>query len=173
LSIVCAFTFSSCEKIKEKVFESFTATGADFKFTIPVITSTSTETAIGTTNLNFNLDSTIKAATGGIFGVDILKQVNPEEITLTLLNPDQANNLANFESLNVKISAQGSGNPTFIASMANPDTYAETVNLTVDKSKQLLNFLKSSSITYEVTGKARRATTKQLNAQLVVKLKFK
>jgi hypothetical protein len=73
LSIVCAFTFSSCEKIKEKVFESFTATGADFKFTIPVITSTSTETAIGTTNLNFNLDSTIKAATGGIFGVDILK----------------------------------------------------------------------------------------------------
>jgi hypothetical protein len=57
--------------------------------------------------------------------------------------------------------------------MANPDTYAETVNLTVDKSKQLLNFLKSSSITYEVTGKARRATTKQLNAQLVVKLKFK
>ncbi len=173
LSIVCAFTFSSCEKVKEAVFESFTATGADFKFTIPVITSTSTETAIGTYSINFNLDSAIKAATGGVFGVGVVKQVNPEEITLTLLNPDPLNNLANFESLNVKISAQGSGNPTFIASLANPDTYATTVSLTVDKSKQLLNFLKASSITYEATGKARRVTTKQLNAQLVVKLKFK
>jgi hypothetical protein len=175
MSVVCALAFSSCEKIKEKIFESFTAKGADVQFTIPVVASTANETTIATTNVNFNVDSTIKASTGGVFSVDILKQVNPEEITLNLLNPgpDQANNLANFESLKVRISTQSGNNPIVIASMSNPDAFATSVNLTVDNSKQLLDLLKSSAVRYEVLGKARRATTKQLNAQLVVKLKFK
>jgi hypothetical protein len=172
LSVVSAVAFSSCEKIKEKLFESFTAKGADVQFTIPVIATTN-EATIGTSNVNFNVDSTIKANTGGVFGVDILKQVNPEEVTLSLLDPNQLNNLANFESLKVQVSTSSNSNPIVIASMANPDTYAATVNLTVDNSKQLIDVLKSSSVRYEVIGKARRITTQPIRAQLIVKLKFK
>lgn len=172
LSVVATIAFSSCEKIKEKIFESFTAKGADFQFTIPIIATTN-EVTVGTSTVNLNVDSTIKANTGGLFGISILKQVNPEEITLSLLNPDQLNNLANFESIRVQVTTSSNSNPIVIASMANPDTYATTVNLTVDNSKQLLDLLKASSVRYEVIGKARRITTKLLDAQLIVKLKFK
>lgn len=171
LSVVSAITFSSCEKIKEKLFESFTAKGADIQFTIPVVTTT--ETTIGTSNVNFNIDSIIKANTGGVFGVDVLKQVNPEEVTLNLLDPTDANNLANFENLKVQVTTSSNGSPIVIASMANPDTYASTVNLTVDNSKQLIDILKSSSVRYDVIGKARRVTTQPIKAQLIVKLRFK
>ena len=110
---------------------------------------------------------------GGVFGVDILKQVNPEEITLSLLNADELNNLANFENLKVQVTTSNNSEPIVIASMANPNTYSESVNLTVDKTKQLLDLLKASSVHYQAIGKARRPTLKQLNAQLVVKLNFK
>jgi hypothetical protein len=172
MSVVVTIAFSSCEKIKEKLFEAFTAKGADVQFTIPVIATTN-EVTIGTSSVNFNVDSTIKANTGGAFGVGILDQVNPEEVTLSLLNADQLNNLANFESFKVQVTTSNNSNPIVIASMSNPDTFGTTVNLTVDNTKQLLDLLKASSVRYDVIGKARRITTKQLNAQLVVKLKFK
>jgi hypothetical protein len=175
LALMCAvsvFSFTSCEKIKEKLFESFTAKGADFQFTIPVISST-TEATVGNANVSLNVDSTIKAATSGLFDLDILKAVNAEEVTLNLLNADQSNNLANFESLKVKISAANGSNSVIIASLSNPDTYATSVKLNADASKQLIDFLKTAPVRYEIVGKARRATTKALNAQLVVKLKFK
>jgi hypothetical protein len=175
LFLMCAlsvFSFSSCEKIKEKIFESFTAKGADFQFTIPVVSST-TEATVGSQNVNLNVDSTIKAATNGFFGLDILKAVNAEEVTLNLLNPDESNNLANFESLKVKISANNGSNSVIVASLSNPDTYSTSVKLNVDDTKQLIDFLKTAPVRYEIVGKARRVTTKALNAQLVVKLKFK
>jgi hypothetical protein len=172
MCFVSVIAFSSCEKVKEKLFDAFTAKGADVQFTIPIIATTN-EVSIGSSNVNFNIDSTIKANTGGVFGVDILDQVNPEEVTLSLLNPDELNNLANFESFKVQVTTSNNSNPIVIASLANPNTYATTVNLTVDNTKQLLDLLKASSVRYEVFGKARRITTKPLNAQLVVKLKFK
>lgn len=172
MSAITVLTFSSCEKIKEKLFESFTAEGANIQFSIPIVTTTN-EINIGSSSVQLNVDSTIKAATGGVFGIDILKEVNPEEVTLKLLNADELNNLANFESFKVQVSASGNSNPIVIASMANPNTYAESVKLTVDNTKQLLGLLKASSAYYEVKGKARRPTIKQLNAQLIVKLKFK
>ncbi|MBD0333322.1 MAG: hypothetical protein ICV66_11770 [Chitinophagaceae bacterium] len=172
MCVVSAVAFSSCEKIKEKIFESFTAKGADFQFTIPVIPST-TEAAIGSSNINLNVDSTIKSATNGLFDLDILKAVNAEEVTLSLQNPDQDNNLANFESLKVKVSSNNGSNSVIIASMTNPDTYSESVKLNADNSKQLIDYLKTAPVKYEIIGKARRVTTKPLSAQLVVKLKFK
>jgi hypothetical protein len=172
MCVFSVFSFTSCEKIKEKLFESFTANGADFQFDIPVISSTN-EITIGNKNVNLNVDSTIKAATGGLFGLGILKAVNAEEVTLNLLNADQNNNLANFESLKVKISANNGSNTVIIASMSNPDTYASSVKLNADNSKQLIDFLKTAPVKYEIIGKARRVTTKPLSAQLVVKLKFK
>lgn len=171
MALFSAFTFSSCEKIKEKAFESFSAKGADIQFTIPVVASTN-EATLGSAQISLNVDSTIKASTGGLFGINILKQVNPEEVTLTLLNSDASNNLANFESLKVKVSANG-GSAVEIASINNPDTQRSSVVIPVDNTKQLINFLKTAPVQYEIVGKARRTTNKQLQAQLVVKLKFK
>ncbi|MCU7550543.1 hypothetical protein OCK74_15600 [Chitinophagaceae bacterium LB-8] len=172
VSVVSAIAFSSCEKIKEKIFDSFSANGADYEFTIPIIANTN-EATLSTTTVNFNVDSAIKANTKGFFGVGILKQINPEEVTLNLLNANDLNNLANFESFKVQVTTPSNSTPTVIASMTNPDTYAATTKLTVDNSKDLLDLLKASSITYKVIGKARRITTQPLKAQLIVKLKFK
>ena len=165
-------SLSACNKIKDKVFQAFTAEGAKVQLSIDEA-STTEESKLAEVQVNFNVDSTIKAHTSR-FGIEDIKSIKAEEVSFMLTEGDAENNLNNFESLKVKYSA-GSNSPVEIASITLPDsgTPRMEVALTPDQSKQLIDYFRySPQGRYEVYGRARRTTNRQLPGVLTVKFKL-
>jgi len=171
IALVALVGFSSCDKLKDKLFVSFVASTAAVPFTINEITTINTQFDLGLLSQRVNLDSLIKDQTGNAFGLDDIKSINLEEVVITILNPDPANNVANFEQGNLIFATNTSPSPVIVASGLNPDVYAESWNMPVDKTINLADHLKGTQLLYVLSGRARRVTTKKLNCQMVVKFK--
>lgn len=162
---------SSCDKITEKLFSSFFTNQAEEDFTINVITTTSLRTDLGTVSTNLNIDSIIKAETDNKFSLDDIKSVNIEEVKFTLLNPDNTNNFANFEEGWLMFNTNTVTAPVLVASGLNPDIFADMWLLPVDKSINYKEHLRGNQLTYIVSAKARRVTTKKLDCRMSIKFK--
>ena len=163
LAISTSLIYSSCSKIAALIRAqaiSFTAT--DLTFNIPVTTDTATVTSIGSGTFTYNIDSLIRAQTANQLGLANIDTFTLTSCTLTVQNPDDNNNVANFES----------ANPANMGSISNnPDVYGTTLNVPVNASVNLTTYVSPSGVTtfnYSVTGKARRATTKVLNVAMHV-----
>lgn len=159
---------SSCEKAKDKLFPSFETNAGTLLVNVPVVASTANEVALGNTTVSFNLDSTIKAYTNGSFSISNANSVKIKDITLTVLNGDQENNISNFESAKVTIASNANSSPAVIASANLMDINQPAV--INGNGTELKGYLQGGQITYNVSGKARRATTKELQASISVVL---
>ena len=164
-------SLTSCDKLKDKLFQSFVTNSFEEKFNIDVITTTSLRMDVGTIQANLNIDSLIDAETDGAFDLDNVSSVKAEEVSLSIDNPDADNNFANFEEGWVNFSTNTNAVPVQIATGANPDAYSEVWMLPVDNSINLKDYLKGTILSYVIAAKARRVTTKQLNCTLSIKLK--
>jgi hypothetical protein len=67
--VTTTIIFSSCDKLKDKLFEAFLTQAADVNFTIPVVSSTTQEGKAETLPFYMNVDSIIRVNTGGLFRV--------------------------------------------------------------------------------------------------------
>lgn len=170
LASMIALSFSSCEKIKDKVFPSFDTSGGTFLVNIPVISNTSAETQLGSTTVAFNLDSTIKANTNGLFSISNVNSVKISQITLNV-TPNGENNISSFESAKVTIASNANSTPAEIASVTLADVNQPAV--INGNGLELKDYLRGNQITYNVVGKARRATTSNLDASINLVLSVK
>lgn len=166
---VLVFAMSSCEKVKDKVFPSFETNSGTVLIDVPVVTNTSSEMEIDATTISFNLDSTIKANTGGNFSISNVKSVKVSTITLSVLNGDQQNNISNFETAKVSVSSNANSTPAVIASATLADVNQPAV--INGNGTELKGYLQGNQITYKVSGKARRTTSKELQAVISIVLK--
>lgn len=163
------FTTSSCDKLKDALFQAFYTQGVSQTFDIPIINTTNTETTFGTLVDKFNIDSIIKAETNDAFSLNDIKKITITEAKVTLLNADVDNNFANFESGMLTFSTNSNPTPLTVATGPNPDVYSETFMLPPIPDTNLKSYLAGSELTYVISGKARRVTNKVLNARLDVK----
>lgn len=159
----------SCKKVINAIFQGFDVTVPDIQVTIPaVIAVAPSEIALGTFSIPFNLDSIVKSRTAGVFGANAVSSIKVKQMSITITNADQMNNLANFESARVTIHSNTNSSPTEIFSATFPDVFASTYTSTPVNSQELLSYLKGSEIIYKMYGKNRRITTKPLNIVISV-----
>lgn len=164
-----AFTTTGCEAVKDALFQAFSARGIEETFTIPVISDTTLKVDFGTLKDEFNIDSIIKAETGGQFSLADIKKITVEEAKLTLLDADADNNFANFQEGWLTFNTNSNPTPVEIATGLNPDVYSEVWFLPPLTGVNLKDYMSGTELNYVVAGKARRATTKPLTCKLSVK----
>ena len=170
VGLLAVFT-SSCEKAKALIFPSFEAAAGEAVLNIPVISNTTTEATVGSTTMNFNLDSTIKANTAGEFSISHAESVIVKNIVLEVLNGDQESNISNFESVKVSLSSNSNTTPATLVSTTLVDVnQPQVIN---GNGTELKEYLKGSTLTYNVAGKLRRETKKNLQLQMSLILSVK
>ncbi len=169
--------FSSCDKLKDKLFEAFLTQAADVSLTIPVVNSTTQEGKVETLSFYINVDSIIKANTGGLFSLNSVSTVEIETADMTINNADAANNFANFE---YGILLFNTWNPQTqdwnrvlgVARDDIKDSFAANMSLNLVQDVNLKDHMIGTKAVYFYTYKARRITNKALNCTLRVKFKI-
>lgn len=169
--IIVAGLFS-CKKIIRKIFQGIDADIPVFTVTFPPIPyAPPNELSIGSFSQQFNLDSTIRANTGDVYGADDVSSVKIKQIVFDVENADEQNNISNFESARLTFSSNTKTDTVTIASITFPDTYATTYTYTPANSPELMPYLSGSILTYNAFGKIRRITTMPLTMNIRVTLR--
>jgi hypothetical protein len=163
-------TTGGCKKLKSQLFQAFTTGSISQDIDIPIVGDTNTFTDRGSIIHNFNMDSLIKAESGGTFGLNDISKITVNEAKLVVKNADAGNNFANFEKGRLRFNTNAGGTPTVdIATGLNPDIYSETWIMPSIASVNLKDYLKGTQLNYTLALKARRATSKILNCTLNIK----
>jgi hypothetical protein len=173
--LAAAGTFSSCDKIKDNLFKAFSAGGGEANFTVPVITTTNKFDTIDIQEIYLNVDSIIKAETGGLFSLDNVSKITVESAEITINNPDADNNISNFDYglvlFNTFNPATNDWNNTMAVAADNiPDAFATSYSLAVLDGVNLKDHMRGTKLVYAVAAKARRITTKPLDCTLKVRV---
>jgi hypothetical protein len=163
---------TSCKKIISSVFHGLDVDVPEVQVTLPsVIAVTSNEVSLGSFSYRLNLDSIIRANTAGVFGINAVSSIKVKQIRINLTNPDQLNNLSNFESLRLTIQSDVNNSAANLITVNFPDAYASSITVNPVNSPDILPYLKGSEITNNVYGKMRRVTNKPLNMTIAITLR--
>lgn len=174
IAVILLGGFTSCSKIVDKIFPGVDAKIPDLQLTVPIIPIVPpNEMTFGTFSAHINLDSTIRANTGGVFGIGVVSSIKVKQIVVSITNADDLNNLSNFESGRVVMTSDNNNVPVTLATLSFPDINSSSLTVTPTDSPELINYLKGSEVTYTMYGKARRITTKPLNMNVSVTLRIK
>lgn len=133
--------------------------------TIPP-TSKTTGSITGTGSNTINIDSVIKANTGGLLGVNNIISVKLKSVSMALQNANNANNFQNFQSCFASFSSNTDATPYQLQIPNNPDTYATTLSLPVDTTAELKSYLNGTQFTYSAGGQLRNSTTGPLTCTI-------
>ncbi|WP_018612633.1 hypothetical protein [Segetibacter koreensis] len=163
---------SGCKKIIRNLFEGIDADVPKFSVTLPAIPyAPPNEVSLGSLSQKFNLDSAVRANTNNVYGANDVSSVKVKEIVFSLANPDDQNNISNFESARFTFSSNTKTDTVTIASVKFPDTYSATYTYVPDNNPELKPYLNGSVLTYNAFGKIRRVTTKPVTMNLQVTLR--
>ena len=170
VAATAAFTLSSCEKLKDAIFQSF-ETPYGFDVTIPVVTNTSSEISFGEANVRFNLDSIIRANTGNVFGADVVGNVQVKEVAFEVKEGNATSNLANFEYVKLNVAASNAS-PIIMGPYNIPASASSSISFPVTSSFNVKSLFSGASVNFKVTGKARTATTQPMKVRVNMLLGF-
>lgn len=172
--VAMGLSLGACNKIKEAVLPAIDVDLPAFQFTIPAIPFVlSSEASLGSFTTTFNMDSIIRANTGGAFGASAVSTVKVKQMTIALSNADALNNLSNFENARFTFYSNTNSTPAELFNITFPDTFSSSVTVTPENSPELKEYLKGTQLTYTLYGRARRVTNKPLNFTVQVKLTAK
>ncbi len=166
-------SLSSCKKIIDKIFSGIDARAPNYTISIPAIPAilVGPELPGAQVTRPFNLDSIIRANSGGAFGVNDVKSVKVKSITINVPDADNENRLGNFEYTKVRLSSPANSTPVEFASFNFADTATNSITVTPTNPPELLPYLKGSEVTYQSVGKARRPTNKTLTFVVALTLR--
>lgn len=161
---------NSCDKAAKLLFQPFESP-LNFNVEIPAISTTTADTAMGSTVVNFNLDEEVKAQTDGKVDGSAVGAMYLNEVSINLQNADQENDLRNFEYVRLKVQS-GSATPVEFGPFQIPSDAINSASFVVSNSPDIKPFFNGSNVTFSLSGKAKTATTKALNAQIGATIKF-
>ncbi len=164
LASLTIFT-SSCDKVKDALKTNVSISPSDVNATIPIISNTTENQTIGEFNLNLDLGALIKEQVGSM-GIKNLKSVKIKSFKITLTDANDANNFANMEKIEGRLSASGQAEIVVVSVLNNPDTYASSLTIPSSGDIELKNLVTGTQVKYSLKGKLRRATTKTLAAKI-------
>lgn len=164
------FTLSSCEKLKDSLFEAFEIPYS-FEVDIPVVTNTTTELTLAETAVRFNLDSVIRANTANVFGADVVGNVQMKELAFEVIEGNATSNLTNFSYVKMEVSS-GSSTPVVIGPFNIPSTATSSVSFPVTNSFNVKSLFSGATSNFKITGKAQKETTQVMKVRINTKLAF-
>jgi hypothetical protein len=157
----------SCDKLKELAKINVGAQSQDVEFNIPVVSGAGEQNLAGA-NVYLNIDSIIKATNSSV-GVNNIKSARVTAVSITVLEPDSANNFAVVEACKVLLSSDTKPEQVTIAEMnGNPDEYKTTVDIPLNSSVDLAEYVKGNSYSYTLWAKTRRGTTKEVKCKATI-----
>ncbi len=170
--IIAFAAISSCKKIVSAVFSGTDVNIPPVEFTVPILLAVSpTEQSFGSYVQPINLDSTIRANTAGLFGINAVSTIQLKTVKITSTNADALNNLSSFESARVTIFSNSNPQPLEIFTVNFPDENLTTYNFTPGNTVELLPYLRGNSVSYNISGKNRRITSKPIQLQVAITLR--
>lgn len=175
---VLLLTVGGCKKVIKRVFDGLSFNVPEIVVAIPYFPVPpgtpvpASEISVGSYSQQFNLDSAVKANTGGTFGAADVKSVKVEKIVMTVIEGANANNnLSNFESARFTLASDVRTEPVNVATIEFPNTETVTTTFTApENSPELLPYLQGSNIIYQNYGKLRRYTTQPMTLSVKVTL---
>jgi hypothetical protein len=163
LLTLAVVSITSCKKIKEKLFTGIDVTVPDVILPVPAIPIVPPiELSLGTVTMKFNLDSSIRANTGGVFNVSDIKSIKVKQYVITIPDGDANNNLANFQTARVTLSSNSNNAVISVADFSLPDVQSTKQTLVPTNPPELITYLKGSELYYTIYGRVRRTTSKPL-----------
>ena len=169
---VLATIFSSCNKIAQSLQYNLTMQSATVTVTLPPYSSTGISVS-GTQTNTLNIDSFVRANTGGLLGVNNIQSAKLDSCSIQLLNYNTNMNFANFSSCNASFYTNSNNSPITCNIASNPDVYSYYLSLPVDTTQELKGyFTNTNTFTYTVGGKLRRPTTDSLRAAITFTFKL-
>jgi hypothetical protein len=166
LIIILSF---SCKQLKEKLLPAFSVNIPDIKLTVPPLpVVTDKEIPVGALKTHINMDSTIKANTAGTFGAESVHFVKVKKLEIKATNADAANNLSNFESARMTIFSDTAS--TDIAIITFPETFSDSITVLPPTTPDISNYLRGTSLSYNLYWKNRKKTKKFLKLEVRVTL---
>lgn len=169
-ALLGTLALASCEKIKDAIFPSFEQDIPEVTVTVPIIARTGSNVELGNIAFNFNVDSVIRKYTAQQFSIDNAKSVNVKSVTLNIDNEDALNNFSNFESVQLAVSSTAKPTPVVVAQTN--ITSGSSPLVVPGNSTDLKEYLKSSRVTYTLSGATKKITTKPLQLSVQVQLKI-
>ena len=172
--IIFVLIFAGCngnqvEKIKEKLLPTFNVNIPDINLTVPPLPEVlKKEIPVGALKTPINMDSTIRAYTAGTFGAEAVHFVRVKKLVIKMTNADEANNLANFESARMRIYNDTAS--TDIAIIKFPNSFSDSITVAPPASPDISNYLRGTSLNYNLYWKNRKITKKFLKLIVQVTL---
>lgn len=170
-AVTAVLGLSSCDKAEKLLFKPFESP-LNFDITIPVISSTSTETSMGSTTVSYNIDSLIKAKTNNTFDGSIVGSMYIQQVAITITDPvDNNNSLSNFNYVKMNVS-QGGGLPLILGPFnVTPGAQIQD-SYGVTDGPNIRPLFNGSAVNFTLVGKANKVTTKELHARVSATVKF-
>ncbi len=168
--LVSIFIFTmACNDLPEKLLPAFQVNIPPINLSIPPIPSVSDkEIPVGALRAPINMDSAVRANTGGTMGAAAVHFVKVKQVVIKAVNADSNNNLSNFESARIRIFSDTSS--VDIATILFPVAFTDSMVIIPTSSPDISNFLKGSSISYNLYWKNRKPTKKQMRLQVRIAL---
>lgn len=162
----------SCKKIVDTFFAGETFTMPAITMTIPIIpiADSTQEFSGGSFTTYINVDSTIKANTSGVFNINSISTVTVKQVSVTLTNADEINNVSAFKSFRITISSNTNATVANMVTVNIPASAAGSYTYTPTNPANIVDYLKGTNINNAVYGTARKTTTKALNVKVVITL---
>jgi hypothetical protein len=167
--MIAVVGMSSCKKAAELLFKPFESP-LNFDVNINPVAA-GTQSNLGTTVVNYDLNAEIKSATDNQFDASFIGQMYINQVAISLTNADATNDLKNFESLSLTVSS-GSGTPIILGPFPVPSTATTQFSFDVPNSPNIRPYFNGSNVTFVLSGKVKTATTKTLQAHIGATIKF-
>lgn len=179
-----ALLFGGCDKIKEKISEQvdpFNFTQQTIEMELPPVTSTAAQTSTGIDTVDIDLDKIIKDNTPKSMnlGINNVQSLTLEKITVTLLDHDKNNYLANFDKVEAYVNSntgiQMGKNDIYMSAWCNDIAYNaadQSIVINGDPKMELIDYLKGNKVYYWFKARARRTTNKTLRVKMVIDYKL-
>lgn len=161
--VALSAAFSSCtsNNLAQKLHFDLGMQPISVNITIPAANDTSAGVTVNGYTA-YNVDSFIRAQTGGNLGASNIQSVKLKAVTMTLNNATPTANFQDFESCSASFYSNSNSQPYSISIPSNPDTYSEMLSLPVDQNAELKSYL-GNQFTYTVSGKLRHPVKSQLS----------
>lgn len=172
LAAVLVSGILSCKKIVDTFFAGETFTMPAITMTIPTIplADSTQEFSAGSYTTHINVDSTIKANTSGVFNINSVSTVTVKQVSITVTNSDEINNVSAFKSFRITISSNTNATVANMVTVNIPANAAGSYTYTPSNPANIVDYLKGTNISNGVYGTARKTTTKAMNVKVVITL---
>jgi hypothetical protein len=162
---------SSCKDAVKDLFNEFITSPMEVPFQIEMIPDANTGfISLDSAQVEYDLDQIIRDHTEGAFGIDDADHVYIQDMRLVLNDATSTSNFANFTGVNVAITSNGASSVVSAGTASDiPDTYDTDLDIPVDQSIEMKEYLRNNTIYYLLYGSNRRATDKVLHGTAYVR----